>query len=792
MFSLARLQSCALAPALLLLGASAVNAGIYNVGNGGSCHYANIQAAINAAEQNPGADTIRISRTVSYTAQELLIQTGQQLTLIGGFDTCDSTTPSGMTTISGSGGAARQVLRVYADTGAVVELHHLMIRDGDTSGGGEGGGIYFQGDGILSLHNSSVLQNTAGYGAGIYARGTGTNAELVFGQNVIVNNNTARHSGGGVYADQIEFSMLEPGSILMLNTAQGQGGGGYGGGLVILGKTLSSYAYIGSGVPGLGSIYQNTAVYGGGVAVVADDGDNGSARLSRLKMYTTVAGQPASIRGNTASQRGGGLFVRSYEGGILEGVFADAMLWNANLDENTAPAGAAAYIASSDDPLFEFASYSYLTINQTDGDPAEGWPPGAIACTPGQFCGSISGNRAVNGSNQPSGAVVQMEQRTTFSINAGVWDAQPPKGGVQFAGNLGTRLIQADHEGSVLMRTLLIADNDVSGPLITTSDDGRLAMWDATLSGNVIGGAHVLGSGEGTVDLRRSILSQDGKTSLNCNGCSKHFERMMVSERMSLDGGQSPNVVVAPPRFIDPERGDYRLRAASPAVDEGPPIANGGADALGLPRDVDLPIVVFGMRDLGAFERQTLLPLVLNADFDVDLRLWNALIPSAVSRDPAQNGSGPASSGSLRVNHSNFSTLSVIAAQQCIHLPGPGRYKLNGWGRGGAGPIATRDSAWLRWELRHNGGEACTDGVATAAGNHFLSGSSTWTRPAVPATIDVTDADWNWRSSITVSLMVYDNGVVGPPNNSAVGWFDGITLEVESLDDVIFADGFEP
>jgi predicted outer membrane repeat protein len=67
----------------------------------------------------------------------------------------------------------------------------------------------------------------------------------------IVSNNTARYNGGGIVADQIEMSMLEPGSILFYNEALGIGGnGGFGGGLYIFGGTRSSYAYIGSGTSG--------------------------------------------------------------------------------------------------------------------------------------------------------------------------------------------------------------------------------------------------------------------------------------------------------------------------------------------------------------------------------------------------------------------------------------------------------------------------------------------------------------------------------------------------------------
>lgn len=44
-------------------------------------------------------------------------------------------------------------------------------------------------------------------------------------------------------------------------------------------------------------------------------------------------------------------------------------------------------------------------------------------------------------------------------------------------------------------------------------------------------------------------------------------------------------------------------------------------------------------------------------------------------------------------------------------------------------------------------------------------------------------------SSLTVALVVIDNGITFPP--AVTGWFDGITLDAES-NDLIFAHDFEP
>src|SRR5690606_16615847 len=123
-------------PACILIGAfllpaSAPHAATYIAGTGNGCTHATVQAAIDAAQTNPGPDTVRVTRTQAWNAQEVVINTNQELTVTGGFDACGTSAPSGMTTLSGAGGNARQVFRITLPTGGLVRLQHLMIRDAD-------------------------------------------------------------------------------------------------------------------------------------------------------------------------------------------------------------------------------------------------------------------------------------------------------------------------------------------------------------------------------------------------------------------------------------------------------------------------------------------------------------------------------------------------------------------------------------------------------------------------------------------------------------------------------------
>jgi hypothetical protein len=134
---------------------------------------------------------------------------------------------------------------------------------------------------------------------------------------------------------------------------------------------------------------------------------------------------------------------------------------------------------------------------------------------------------------------------------------------------------------------------------------------------------------------------------------------------------------VAAARFVDPQRGDYNLQAGSVAVDYAPPPSSPGDDTADLnshTRTLDLPGIpnLAGVTDVGAFEREHFGPLVLNADFDEDLHLWDSIGSS--QWDATQNASGPAGSGSL-LGTPGIDDVTLNVRAQCIHVPGPARMR---------------------------------------------------------------------------------------------------------------------
>jgi hypothetical protein len=643
-----------------------------------------------------------------------------------------------------------------------MRLSYLTIQHGDEDGSGKGGGIYFKGNGILDLNHCSITQNIAGYGGGIYAEGTGGETELVIGEDVSIVGNTARFDGGGVVNDGTEMTMTQPDSYIATNHAPN----GYGGGLYVRGDDRKAYTYLGStGLGTLGPIYLNNALRGGGVAVHASDD-----RQAELHLFSTDPARPMHIRGNTATIEGGGIDLHGYQ--------ATLRAWYAWIDDNSAPHGAA--ISVRDAGGIGFGVY----VN----DPANR-PLGSIDCPVGALCGGIVGNVAEDESAQPSGGIVEIGAFGFTHFRRMVFD-----------GNVGKFVFRGDGsgDGGLGFEThhVAITGNTVSESVISTeNEDDPLGFFDienTTIAGNVIGGDTVLkisniGFDEG--NLLRSIIWQPGKTTLHLYGEPLNLLDVMVSERASVDGGNTPYVVEQDPRFVDPGHGDYSLRAGSPAVDYSVSVANDGQDLYSNPRDVNLPITAnLGLRDLGAIERQALQPLVLNSDFDADLRLWDTAVAGVTNWDSTRSASGAAGSGSAHVTLPTPVTgTSVGGIVQCVHLPGPGTYKLNGWGHGTGTMVTAGDIAELYWEYRRSGGENCTNGTPDATGYKTLSNGNSWTRPATPTLIAVTEQDWTYTSSIAVTLVGVENGVSGAPMNA---WFDGVTLGIEG-DDTIFANGFD-
>jgi hypothetical protein len=757
------------AVALAFGGTGVARAAIYRVGAGDGCTNASIAEAVAAEQAHPGAngDAIYVAsnRDTTQEANTIVVNTAsdKSLSIVGGFADCMQANSDGShAIIDGTGGAAGPVFRFMVGAGGAVSLFALTIQGGDAAGSAKGGGIYFGSDSAagLGIYNCTITQNSAGYGGGIYAERTsnafgGSGITLTIGSDVAIVGNTARFDGGGLALDGGRLT-TGAGSYIANNHAPN----GYGGGLLLLAAEVPTLAsFSNSGLGNLGVIYLNDASRGGGIAVLASE-------LEAQLQLIPLGQDPLRIRGNAASIDGGGIYL-GRAGDVPGNVRLKAK--NVYIEDNIAPHGAAISVRDL------AGAGSGVFFNAPDGIP--------INCPVGKACGGIAGNAAIGNDSQPAGGIVEATAaivrfyRMTFEGNAGQF--------VLF-GNDGAKF-ETHH--------VAITGNTVSNNVIAADigSDNTVDIENTTIAGNTIGTDFVLRLASTELSpgkLYQSIIWQPLKTTLHLTGDPLALFDDLVSEGFSVDGGNSSSVVVRNPRFVDPGHGDYSLRAGSPALDYTTSVAGDDRDLYSSPRDVDLPIVANGggRRDVGAIERQALQPLVLDSDFDLDLRSWSEASAGATTWDGTRNASGAAGSGSAHVTRPNAVTGTQVAGLiQCVHLPGPGSYALNGWGRGTGSMVTAGDIAELVWEYRKNGGEDCTLGAPTANGTKILSTGSSWTRPATPTYIEVTEQDWTSYSSIVVTLVAVENGASGAPTNA---WFDGITLRIDG-DDTIFASGFD-
>lgn len=737
-------RSRAIAALLVGLVASPAGAAVFTVGAPGTgCSHETIPDAVVAAEANPGADTIRITRSRTYPAQQLQITTAQDLSLVGGFATCAQTVSDDQKTeLNGMGAAQAPVLLLRTSASARVRLRLLRLSAGDSTVAG--GGINYVGNGELELIEMEIVGNSAPNGGGIYFAGNAAGARLTISNDNLISGNQAT-AGGGIYLVRAGMTMDAPGSSLAFNVAQ------VGGGLYVYGSTGGTFARIGSnGYSGLAAVYGNEAAIGGGVAVHAPN--VGEDTDASFELFSADPAQPARISNNFASQRGGAIDLQNYQTVNFVGE-VDGQVFGGHLEDNIAPLAPAVYIGHNDD--------------------AFGLPRGSQFVMSG---GRIAGNIAADADSVPTGSAILVATESTDLTLARV----------SIENNTARHIVRGGAAREVAIRDSLIAGNTLQDSVFSVVDDGLFGFTldSVTIAGNTIGAGPVIFS-RGETSLGNSIIWQPGRTTLDAPGAA--VDDVLASEIASL--GTSPTIVSAPPRFIDPARGNYRLQAASRAVDFSGVDDGFDLDAVG--RGVDLERVAnfIGAGDLGAFERAELGNLALNAEFVVDLNLWQSGLPGSTATWQS-NGSGVAGSAALSMSAApggNFVGLS-----QCVRIPGPGFYRLTGLAYGSGGDPFTRDIPSLRWRLRNDsGGEDCA-GAVDQEGVVTFGNDATWNDPVAPGLIDVGAAVWTRYTNVEVLLQVREGSL--NLNATTTGTFDRIRFEAVAApaSGDIFRDGFEP
>ncbi len=358
---------------------------------------------------------------------------------------------------------------IWAGAGSALTLNNVNIYSGVAV---NGGGICI--NGTLTVSNSTISGNTAGWGGGIYgsldSSITITDSEIsgntvtdngggifINGtlniSNSTVSSNTASNSGGGICV--FNGTLTASDSTISGNTAYGNGGGifiGDGDSITITGSEISG----------------NTASYDGGGIFI---GDGGTLNMTN-----------STVSGNTASNNGGGIY--GWDNSVLD-------ITDSFIESNIAADGGGGILAREYCTLN--ISGSYIRWNEAfNGAGVRGWNNSMVAITNTE----ISSNTALGNGG---GIYGDMGSSITISDNSMV-------SGNSAYGNGG---------GIYVDSTLTVSNSTISGNT-AGGNGGGISINSGTV--NVVNSTIVLNTGNngifvetGTLNLLNSIvLGNDG------------------------------------------------------------------------------------------------------------------------------------------------------------------------------------------------------------------------------------------------------------------------------------------
>ncbi len=416
--------------AAALAAPSAFAFNVYTVGGDGACGYAFIQDAIDAAAANPGEDYVFIASNREYGDQHLVV-TDQDIDIVGGFPDCTQLGDPGLlqTTIGGTSG--HSVFEIEGSSH--VYLSNLVITGAVMDDSHHGGGIYFGGEGGLTVRFSWVFLNQAGYGGGIAVNPSGPTTLSLIGSTVSAN--TALDTGGGIQIEgptTLNFAM-EAGNTNYIAQNAALGNLGDGGGIKVIGPAVANLA---SAVVDL-----NTAASGAGISAIAT-----SQGPAYVNLYTSDPNVPVTLYGNVAQQDGGGVFLLSNGSNL-----AKLCAFDFAIDANTATFGGAIMAATDGNGD---GSIAFLNSDGCDR------PVDSVACTPGAACNELNDN--VSSTTEGTGTIhvasagalsasrFAMRRNTALSLIRFDADAEPSNGGGDY----------------VHLHDCLLVDNTIAGNLL--------------------------------------------------------------------------------------------------------------------------------------------------------------------------------------------------------------------------------------------------------------------------------------------------------------------------------------
>lgn len=536
---------------------------LLTVGTDGACSHATLQSALAATAANgPGNDVIHLSVDQTAVSADVF---AQSVVIAGGFASCSAFSPTGRTTLDGSG--AGSVLTIHG--GSASDQHVVLLRDLTITGGdaGFGGGIDVSGGMNVRLEGTDVEDNTASFGGGISVRGA-SGASVVIAESSQILSNEADQRGGGVYCEDGFVGVFD--SAIAFNHADN------GGGVAVDGCLLRDEA----GGPLRGIFLNDADSFGGGIHA------SGGSTVE----ITGSSEAPASVVSNDALSVGGGIWATSSE----------VQAKHAAIGSNTAGFGGGVGVGIG----------GSFRMERLAGE----------GCAAGDRCSTLSGNVADRGGavyvNSGSGLA---DIRQTF-VEGNFASIEGSAAYVTVFGRLVLEgVVLSDNQGG---ESVIKLRGDTTGTFafITMTDNQATDAYIVTKD-PTFGNADEL-------EIFSSILWQPGATPLlSFDGATPvTVDCLIVNENLSLPAGDF--ITVQPPQFVDAAAGDYHLLESSPAVDYCDDAAyeptHGDIDDQ--PRGVDDPAVpdnfLLSWYDVGADE---LSDLIFRDGFESgDTQAWSA------------------------------------------------------------------------------------------------------------------------------------------------------------------------
>lgn len=593
----------AAAALLALVAATAVTgakAALYTVGGDG-CDFTTIQAALDTAAATIDDDEIRVARSVEngYYADVALVANDPDrvqgsagaLRLVGGYDDCVDTSPSGWTELVGGAVEDASVLRI---AGGHVEIQGL--RFSGAGPGAFGGGIKYGGAGRLVLRDVWIDGNEGVWGGGLAVFGHGGGVEVLIEHSEISGNRA--EFGGAISISPVDapVQVRIADDVLISNNYASLGGGAIamhrGAVLLMDGDGLlvdaNSTAVDGGAILGVapvtmhlgaGTFTRNSAINGGAIAL--DDGWGGFGISDGRASVTIVSDDPAHplvMSRNHANERGGAIWIDRLPWGLVIDDQSEVCAWNAAFAENDAGLGGSAIALSG----------SLATFRNADSCAAA-----APTCT-ADACNRISGHVGTIAGGALASSVYEMTGGAHLSLQ-----------GTRIVGNATDVIFRASSTIAVAASAVdvyqaLVAGNTGASILGLCDEGCDFEMRSSTIAGNTLS-TSVFENATNAFAFGDSIVGQPGDVLFSAEPAQGLVVNVLYD---AIYAGDAPTLWPGTASFMNATAGDYRLATDSAGIDALPPA--GGTDLRGRARDVDLPGLgnTGDIRDLGAYETQ--------------------------------------------------------------------------------------------------------------------------------------------------------------------------------------------